>query len=247
MIAFNIGSRRFSPSWFPTLLVLLVVPAMCALANWQYNRAQQKIDLQTQVEQRINRPAAAFSDVKDEIESNRYQSVEMTGTYDAKHQILLDNQPREWQRGYAIITPFSIKSGEIALVNRGWVAQPPSRDKLPDLTIQQPQQSITGKINLPGKAFGLGEMTRETGWPLRVQYLDYAAIEKALGKPVLPMVLMLNADEPDGYDRTWQPASVGPMKHYGYMFQWLAMAVAVLVLFVTLNLKKRSDNDEASE
>lgn len=243
MLTVNIGSRQFAPSLLPTLLVLIVVPLFLWAADWQYGRAQQKIDLQQQVEQRINRPAVDFSVLADDLENNRYQTIRMQGQYDAEHQFLLDNQPREWQRGYAIITPFTLNSGQTVLVNRGWIAQPPSRDVLPDLKIEQQAQAIVGKINLPGKAFGLGDMSLESGWPLRIQYLDYEAIGKALGKTVEPMIVMLSADAPDGYDRSWQPASVGPMKHYGYMFQWLAMATAVLVLYISLNLKKR-DNDE---
>ncbi len=244
MIKLNIASRQFAPGWFATVLVLLLVPAMCALAHWQYGRAQEKRVLQQQVEQRIQRPARAFAELRDDLPNQRYQTIRITGRYDTEHQFLLDNQPREWQSGYAIITPLLLHTGELVLVNRGWVVQPPSREVLPALDIAQPLQTIQGKIDLPGKAFGLGQMTLEQGWPLRIQYLDYAAIAEVLGKPVLPLMLRLDADQPDGYDRHWQPASIGPMKHYGYMFQWLAMAVAVLVLYISLNLNKRERDDK---
>lgn len=243
MIAFNIGGRRFSANWFPTLLVLVVIPLMCSLGMWQYGRAQEKVALQEQLEQRFANPAMSLAEVKNDLSSHRYQTIRITGRYDSEHQFILDNQPREWQSGYAVITPFELDSGETVLVNRGWQPQPPSRQVLPDIKVATTSRQIHGKIDVPGKAFGLGPMTLEQGWPLRIQYMDYKAVAEQLGKPVLPMILMLSDDESDGFVRQWRPVKAGPMKHYGYMFQWFAMATAVLVLYIVLNLRKREGDE----
>lgn len=241
MIAINLGSRRFAPSWFPTLLVLIVVPVMCRLGYWQFERAQEKISLQQQFEQRIDSAVVAFADVVDDLQSMRYQAIRMQGRYDAQHQFVLDNLPRERQVGYGIITPFILDSGATVLVQRGWQPRDLNRQTLPDVSVAENRRSIEGKINFPGKAFGLGEMSLESGWPLRIQYVDYAAMAQKLGREVMPMMVMLNDEQPDGYARGWQPTAQSPNKNYGYMFQWLAMAVAVIVLYISLNLRKREE------
>ena len=241
MMAINIGSRCFAPNWFPTLLVLIVVPTMCRLGYWQFERAQEKIALQQQFEQRINTPVLDFSAVADDLPNMRYQAIRMQGAYDAQHQFVLDNLPRERQVGYGIITPFNLSSGETVLVQRGWQPRNLDRQKLPNVAVSNNMRSLQGKINFPGKAFGLGQMSLESGWPLRIQYVDYAAMSERLGREVLPMIVMLNDDQPDGYAQGWQPIAQKPNKNYSYMFQWLAMAVAVIVLYISLNLHKREE------
>ena len=244
MIRINIGSRCFAPNWFPSLLVLIVVPVMCRLGYWQFERAQEKVALQQQFEQRINTPALDFSALAGDLEDMRYQTIRMQGAYDAQHQFVLDNLPRERQVGYGIITPFQLSSGETVLVQRGWQPRALDRQKLPEVAVADNARSLQGKINFPGKAFGLGVMSLESGWPLRIQYIDYAAMSERLGREVLPMIVMLSDDEPDGYARGWQPIAQSPNKNYSYMFQWLAMAVAVIVLFISLNLVKRERREE---
>ncbi|MGH8224509.1 MAG: SURF1 family cytochrome oxidase biogenesis protein, partial [Woeseiaceae bacterium] len=49
----------------------------------------------------------------------------------------------------------------------------------------------------------------------------------ALGAELRSFVLLLDAAEPSGFLRDWQPREAGPMRHYGYAFQWFAMAVTV--------------------
>ena len=242
MIAINIGKRYFSSNWFPTLLVLIVVPAMCRLGYWQFERAQEKIALQEQFERHINTTALDFFEITGDLKSMRYQTIHMKGVYDAQHQFILDNLPHERQVGYGIITPFILSSGETLLVQRGWQPRALNRQKLPNVTVAENTRSIKGKINFPGKAFGLGPMSLESGWPLRIQYIDYVSMSERLGRDVLPMIIMLDDEQSDGYVRNWQFIAQNPNKNYSYMFQWLAMAITVVILYISLNLHKREKN-----
>jgi surfeit locus 1 family protein len=60
---------------------------------------------------------------------------------------------------------------------------------------------------------------------------------------VLPYVLLLNTDEEDGYVRRWKPPDSGTSTHYGYAFQWFAMALALFGLMVW-NLKNGLKNND---
>ena len=119
----------------------------------------------------------------------------------------------------------------------------PIRSELPDISINENVRQVRGVINVPGKAFALGEMSYEEGWPLRIQYLDYESVSARLEVNVLPLLVMLANDELDGYARDWQPVIKGPEKNYSYMFQWFAMALAVFVLYVLNGLRQQEDGE----
>ena len=75
-------------------------------------------------------------------------------------------------------------------------------------------------------------------WPRIAVYptLDEVAVE--LDAELMPFVLLLDPGEPGEYLRRWEPAESGPMTHYGYAFQWFAMALTVLAIGAW-HLKKR--------
>jgi len=49
---------------------------------------------------------------------------------------------------------------------------------------------------------------------------------------------LLSPDEDYGLLRRWEPAEIGPGRHYAYAFQWFAMAV-VLAGLLAWNFRKR--------
>lgn len=53
-----------------------------------------------------------------------------------------------------------------------------------------------------------------------------------------PRVLLLDAREPRGYVRAWQPGGRGPEQNWSYAIQWWSFAVVLVVLYVSLNLRK---------
>jgi surfeit locus 1 family protein len=56
-----------------------------------------------------------------------------------------------------------------------------------------------------------------------------------------PLVLEQHSDTADGLLRDWPKPASGSAKHYGYAFQWGAMAILILVLhaiFLYRQLKK---------
>jgi cytochrome oxidase assembly protein ShyY1 len=60
-----------------------------------------------------------------------------------------------------------------------------------------------------------------------------------LGKPVLPLVLLLDADSPYGFeDRQWRATTMTPGRHAAYAFQWLAMAIAAAGCWIALGRRR---------
>ena len=60
-----------------------------------------------------------------------------------------------------------------------------------------------------------------------------------MGAPVQPVVLQLDAaPEPGGYAREWPAPDLRPDKNVGYAFQWFAMALAVIAVYVWTGLRR---------
>jgi len=55
---------------------------------------------------------------------------------------------------------------------------------------------------------------------------------------VIPGVLLLDAAEPDGYLRDWRASDFGPERHLGYAFQWFALAVTLVILYLAWSFRK---------
>ena len=73
---------------------------------------------------------------------------------------------------------------------------------------------------------------------VRVQKLELSGIEEALGLELLPYVVRLNPESTAGFARSWKAPGSGEEKNLGYAFQWFAMATAIFVIYLVLNIKR---------
>jgi surfeit locus 1 family protein len=75
-------------------------------------------------------------------------------------------------------------------------------------------------------------------WPKLTSFPTMADLSAALGRPLEAQQLLLNADEPLGYVRDWQPTGFGPERHISYALQWWAFAALALGLYGYLNWRR---------
>ena len=212
----------------PPVAALLLIALFARLGFWQLDRAGQKVEMQ----QAFDSPGEYIS-VSDHLEPGRFQAIEASGRFLPEQQVLIDNVVFNGQIGYYVITPFRYSgAGPLLLVNRGWLAKQPGQTVRPDLSFVSSDTDIRGKAGRlprvgvrPGEAFATeGDWPRIALWPT----IDEVAAE--LDRDLLPYVLLLDDDMDSGYTRSWQPRVSGPSSHYGYAFQWFAMAIGVIAL-----------------
>lgn len=227
--------RRFKPGWVPTLVVLVVLGLMLQLGFWQLDRAAEKRAMLSAHETHRALPPADLEQLDPGDPRSRYRAVVGHGVYDHRRQFLLDNQVERGQAGYHVYTPFLPDNADTAvLVNRGWVAWGESRARLPDIRIDDPVVTISGRIDQPANpAIRLGDAFAQSGWPKVVPYMDYQQLSEVLGYPLIPAIILLDADRPQGFHREWQLdfGGLGPERHDAYAVQWFAMSTALLVLY----------------
>jgi surfeit locus 1 family protein len=236
-LAMKFGQVRWSASWGMTLLTLAAIVGFVALGRWQWHRAAEKRALNAafsasdaDVSELGARPIGALA---------RYAQIRVHGHYDGAHQFLLDNVSYRGRAGYEVLTPLVLDDGRSLLVNRGWLPLTRSRQELPyvglDLTARL---SVTGRIDLlPVAAIALGHAPPPPGplWPKLTSFPLMEELSAALGVRLEPRLLLLNAAEPLGFARDWQPEGLGPARHVSYAIQWWSFAALALVLYGLLN------------
>jgi surfeit locus 1 family protein len=62
----------------------------------------------------------------------------------------------------------------------------------------------------------------------------------ACWRPVEPRILLLDAGEPNGYVREWQPPGLTAERHSAYGVQWYAFAVLAIALWLILGMRRKS-------
>jgi surfeit locus 1 family protein len=242
-VPLRIAHRRFAPSLFATLLTLVGIVAFVRLGMWQMHRADEKRALEAHyvagTQSTVELSAANAGTLP------AFQHVHVAGHYDPAHQILLDNMPSQHgQPGYRVVTPFRSVRGEWLLVDRGWIAPGATRNDLPDVSFDAKIEEVSGRFDaLPraGIALASPPATPDAPWPRVMNFPQHAALEQALDRPILPGLILLDPDQPSGFERVWQAHfNFGPQRHIAYAVQWFAFAAVAFIIYLIVSFRRES-------
>ncbi|MGB9429480.1 MAG: SURF1 family protein [Gammaproteobacteria bacterium] len=240
----RIGKWQFHPTFWPTLVTVVLLIILIGLGIWQLRRAAYKRMLLAEYQQVTMLPPASINAA---LVSGglgalpRYRHVQAQGHYDGAHQILLQEMQHGDQVGYEVLTPFVLAlPRRILLVNRGFVAIEPGAKTLPDVSVASDTRSVSGVLGiLPVPGIRLGKTIVPAGWPKLILYPRHRTLAELYGSELLQPVLLLDAAQADGFVRDWQP-NIGfpPVRHDAYALQWFALALALLVIWIVVNSKR---------
>jgi surfeit locus 1 family protein len=237
MLSASISRRRFRPTLWPTLGLVLLVVVTVALGNWQRQRALDKQSLRDQYEAASHAPPLVLEAAPTDTiaaATHRFRLVRLRGTYDARRQVLIDNRVQAGRVGFDVVTPLRLDdSPSYVLVDRGWVAQGPSRSELPQVPPPAGPVVVDGRINLPPARYielGVGS---DAG-PVR-ENLDIARIAASSRLALLPFIVEQTQDTGDGLVRDWPAPDFGIEQHRSYMVQWYSLAALGVALWLALN------------
>ncbi len=228
----NISQDRqsFLKRLVPPVAAIVFLFTFLWLGFWQLDRAAYKKQLAASFA-----GSDAYSRVFGEMPVNAFQPINSVGHYLDERQFLIENIVKEGQLGVYVITPFEFAADEaLLIVNRGWLPRPPGQSPLPNIAVENRQQEIRGKAgNLPRVGIRPGEaFAGSSSWPRLGVYPTLDELSAELGRDVLPFVLLLDPEEGAPMLRQWQPVQSGPATHYGYAFQWFALALTVVVVSI---------------
>lgn len=231
------GARfQFKPPWWATLLTLLLCALFAALSAWQYQRAGERAELLERFEADAAEPVA-LRDSRQLAERERYELVLLRGEYRNDRSLLLENQRHQGRPGYHVWTPLEVAGGgPVVVVDRGWIPE----SEAPPEPAPSGMQEVRGRVDrLPRPGVRMDPPAPEGDWPRRVYYPTVALLEDQLGEEVHDGRLLLAENEAGGFHRGWDPVPFPPERHLGYAFQWAALGVALLVIFLVMNLRRR--------
>lgn len=238
------GRYQFSPGWLPSIAFIIFLPFLLSLGVWQLHRADDKRALAQDFKQRALAKPLNLAAIKPE-QDIRYYNIKLSGAYENQYNFLLDNKMNQGQVGYLVITAFKTTSGQVVLINRGWIARGVSLQKLPTIAPAVGAQTLSGLIDVPSQhAFVLGNNVSNDAWPKIIQAVNFQQISEILKQPVLPIVVLLSPEAAQGFVREWRPVEVSPYKHIGYAIQWFSLALLLVILFFVLNLSRVSHGKE---
>lgn len=217
------------------------------LGLWQLDRAAEKAAMLAASERaRAVAPLTHLDTV--DVDKDLYRQFELSGQFVSEKQFLLDNRIHNGIAGYDVLTPFLIAdTDDHILINRGWIAVGNDRSQLPDVALDRANsqaQSVAVLLSRPSKGFASGPAFEATdnSWPRRIQFVDYDAISVAARIELAsPAVFVLQPEQRWNLQYRFVAVANGPEKHYGYAFQWFAMLVALLILYIYLTFLKRDD------
>jgi len=227
---------RFRPRLVTTLAAVAGIAATLALAHWQLGRAHEKEALRQRLELLARDAPVALSPAQPAGPELAWRRVTARGSFDPRHAVYIDNRLHRGTVGYHVVMPLALGADRFVLVNRGWIAGTGDRSRLPAVTTPPGTVEVSGLAVVPGRRFF--ELRPDTIEGRVWQNLTVERYRRETGIAVLPVMIEQDSALDDGLVRAWDPPDLGIDRHYGYAFQWSALAVAILVIWVVTNLRR---------
>lgn len=231
------GADATRPLWqVATVLTLglLMLAGFLWLGIWQVERLAWKRQLIATVDVRVYAAPIEWSELATQPPAEQdYRRVKITGTFDHDKETLVQ-AVTELGGGFWVLTPMKTGSGEIILINRGFV--PPEKRDGSDRVEGQVTgpQTIVGlaRLSVPGGAFLRSNDPDADRWYSR----DVHAIANArqLGQPADFFIDADATPNPGGYPVGGLTVINFRNTHLSYALTWFALALMVAVGTVLL-------------
>lgn len=229
----------------PFVAMLVVAAIGIALGEWQMRRAAEKEAIEQRIGERGKAPVLRLEGLSAspaDADALEFRQVAVRGEFVPGWTIYLDNRPYQGKPGFHVITPLKIEgSGRHILLARGWIARDVAdRSRIPEIATPAGVVEVRGTVRRhAGRLLQLGEPA-----PLKpgaiVQNLDPAQLAQASGLEFEPFIVEQAGEAKDGLVRDWPRPSVGMDRHFGYAFQWFALAATAFLFFVVTGFKRAS-------
>lgn len=142
----SVWKTFLKPGWVFTAAAVLIFAyfAFTVLAPWQLHKNEAKTERNHNIEAAFETDPVPLSEIfttRGEVaDGKEWRRVSMTGHYLPESEVLLRLRPVNSSPAFQALTPFRLNSGEIMLVNRGFV--PANQDNVPDIPAA-PSEEVT--------------------------------------------------------------------------------------------------------
>ncbi len=233
-------------------IFLLCISLFLSLGFWQIERAGEKDSIVKLYKDRQLAPAKLLQTFNTrDIEKLHYRNFKIKGRYLNKI-FLIDNKVKNKILGFNVVTPFQLeKSGEIIIVDRGWLPFNGIRDEITNnynylnhQEIDQNVQEINGYIYPKDASYTIGAISTNKEWPRLLQAINFREINNEILKKdllVSGVIFRLGRNNEFGFNREWKIVYMDSNKHLGYAFQWFSLAVAFLIMTIIFFIRNKDE------
>ncbi len=214
--------------------VLAATAVLSCLGAWQVQRLQWKEALIADVEARVKSPPSTLPELAvlyAETGDVDYAPVSLSGTFDHSREMYFFTT-HDGQSGWSVFTPLVLGTGNVALVNRGFVPA-----QLKDPALRQ-QGQTAGRVTITGLARNPlfekpNSMIPDNDIAQR-QFFWKSMGDMALAAGLEPDTLVpffIDADatdNPGGWPRGGTTIVSFPNNHLQYAITWFGLAIACL-------------------
>jgi len=210
--------------WF--LVAATFALACVALASWQIDRRTEAVSKIERVAENYDLEPIEFGEIavqdNEAIISFEWRGVLLKGEYLVEDSLLVRNRAIAGQPGFVQIVPFALDTGEVVVIERGWIAADsdlnPSNAFLPS----ESEKSIIARVRLgeviPNRDSPSGQLTS----------INLPEIQELLQSPIVTGFYLRLVSESPAESSYPQPLSrplLDEGNHLSYAVQWIIFAV----------------------
>ena len=229
--------KKFNPGVRITIFFVIFAVVFFSLGIWQIERGQTKTQIMSEFENKLTKEPIYLN-----AESKKWDRVLVSGRWENKKQLLIDNVIHQGIAGYKVLTPLRIdETNKLILVDRGWIKQNKFRDQLPDIQIPDDFESVSGTLEQPELGLVLSDELISNNWPKISQTKNVKVISKAYTEEIFPMILLADPLLKNSLEYIKiTPTNMTPIKHYGYSSQWFLMFIVLCFMYIWYGLSRNA-------
>ena len=227
--------NKFKPGARITIFFVFFAILFFSLGVWQIERGQSKAGILNEFNDNLKKTPSNL-----DVSSKKWDRVFVKGTWVNSKQILIDNIINRGIAGYKVITPLNIEgSDKTILVDRGWIKQNKYREVLPDISIEEKSETVSGILELPELGLVLSNDLVTSEWPKISQSKNFEILAEQFDMSLFPMILLADPINQKSLEYIKiTPTNMTPTKHYGYSAQWFLMFLVLCVMYIWYGLNK---------
>tara|TARA_Y100001970_G_scaffold186730_1_gene227089 strand:+ start:1399 stop:2100 length:702 start_codon:yes stop_codon:yes gene_type:complete len=227
--------NKFRPGAKITIFFVFFAILFFSLGVWQIERGQAKANILNEFNDNLKKTPSNLDE-----SSKKWDRVYVRGSWINSEQILIDNIINRGIAGYKVITPLNIEgSDKTILVDRGWIKQNKYRGVLPDISLEEKSETVSGILELPELGLVLSNDIVTSEWPKISQSKNFKILAEQFDMNLFPMILLADPINQNSLEYIKiTPTNMTPTKHYGYSAQWFLMFVVLCAMYIWYGLNK---------
>lgn len=232
----SILSLALTRRWLGWLAFTTVFAVVCVLlAQWQWARRVEVVAEMRVVAENWDAAPVELREIlpagSDLNPAREWTPVVLEGDYLVDEQLLVRNRPLNARPGFEVLTPLLLDSGEVFIVDRGWLPVGSAQDS-PDLVPAPPEGRVQVVVRLkPGEPTIAGRGAPEG--QIATIHLPELADRVDQGTVETGAYGLLDSESPSVAERP--TAAIRPVNdegpHLSYTFQWYLFGILGFVGF----------------